>query len=554
MEGGAKQKPIFFFSGDEHYYETLPAQQIRDYLGMPAERDVPAAEIFAKLQEKYDVFFLFPRKSEADRRKDIDVELRKRLEREGAKTGDIAISLMWDSKHDLDLHVIAPSGEELCFLHRKSACLGELDVDMNAGPPYSDEPVENVYWPLGKAPAGEYKVFVENFGYHKEGEAGAVLLKGQVFQAPPDLRSVQLTDTWHFASGVKFLDATAMFYDFEDNFLWHVDYRTKTTSDLSTVHSGDVMDNGAKKGSHTININLERFDPRVKAVIFTLTAWTEDLHVIIHPEVQFKNAADSTLLCTYSLEDQPTGDKTAVTMCRLFRPDQAASWQLEAVGEIGYGNVKDYTPVKADIAAYLARAAEAPPQHEADMAEEPPIDFRCSIVVNSNAEMIDGTIQGTKASSEVASFTYTGTQAYDGYADDSILAQWSQVLPKHRILSLTDSKGIVDVMLGVMAVSRGGLTLEEYHADLVERGQDDARIQEVMGILGTWWAQEVHTAVEFAPIPDKYLTEEDRLAAELAAAKATIAELKNQEVMANAPLQDLLKADLVKIASQTGDG
>merc|ERR1711920_17978 len=53
----------------------------------------------------------------------------------------------------------------------KSACGGELDVDMNAGHPYSSAPVENVVWARGSAPAGEYKVIVNNFCHrsrHKE--------------------------------------------------------------------------------------------------------------------------------------------------------------------------------------------------------------------------------------------------------------------------------------------------------------------------------------------------------------------------------------------------
>lgn len=89
-----------------------------------------------------------------------------RLEREGAKTGDVQISLIWNNYNDLDLHVFCPSGEEISYNHKRSACLGELDVDMNVQRRHSMEPVENVYWPAGKAPSGEFRVVVDHFRNH----------------------------------------------------------------------------------------------------------------------------------------------------------------------------------------------------------------------------------------------------------------------------------------------------------------------------------------------------------------------------------------------------
>jgi hypothetical protein len=86
-----------------------------------------------------------------------------RLQRAGAKTGDVQISLIWDNFNDLDLHVITPRGENIFFGHRRSRCRGVLDVDMNAGRGTSREPVENVYWGPGKAPLGKYRVLVHHY-------------------------------------------------------------------------------------------------------------------------------------------------------------------------------------------------------------------------------------------------------------------------------------------------------------------------------------------------------------------------------------------------------
>lgn len=90
----------------------------------------------------------------------------RRLAAAGAKTGDVQVSLSWDNFNDIDLHVVAPSGERIFFGHRGSRCLGSLDVDMNAGGPASREPVENVFWPARRAPPGEYRVFVHHFSRH----------------------------------------------------------------------------------------------------------------------------------------------------------------------------------------------------------------------------------------------------------------------------------------------------------------------------------------------------------------------------------------------------
>lgn len=105
---------------------------------------------------------------------DVD-DLQRRLEREGAKRGDITISLSWDTQDDLDLHVVLPNGEEIYYDHNFSGKKGKanLDVDMNASSPYSNSPVENVFvGDLDKketAPLGKYKVIVQNFGYHARG-------------------------------------------------------------------------------------------------------------------------------------------------------------------------------------------------------------------------------------------------------------------------------------------------------------------------------------------------------------------------------------------------
>jgi uncharacterized protein YfaP (DUF2135 family) len=100
-------------------------------------------------------------------------ELMERLAREGAKSGDVQVSLMWNNFNDLDLHVVAPSGERIHGGNRISACGGELDVDANVRPD-TKKPVENVVWSAdsgdsdSEAPGGVYKVYVHHYKKHKK--------------------------------------------------------------------------------------------------------------------------------------------------------------------------------------------------------------------------------------------------------------------------------------------------------------------------------------------------------------------------------------------------
>jgi hypothetical protein len=93
-------------------------------------------------------------------------EFTQRLKREGAKSGDIQISLIWNNINDLDLHCVDPRGEEIYFGNKRSRSRGVLDVDMNVSPPRSNEPVENIYWPSGRAPSGKYMISVHHYENH----------------------------------------------------------------------------------------------------------------------------------------------------------------------------------------------------------------------------------------------------------------------------------------------------------------------------------------------------------------------------------------------------
>jgi hypothetical protein len=80
-------------------------------------------------------------------------------------TGDVQVTLIWNTTDDLDLWVIDPEGVQIYFNRKTSPSGGELDVDANAGcgANVTITPVENIFWPTGGAPIGTYTVKVHYF-------------------------------------------------------------------------------------------------------------------------------------------------------------------------------------------------------------------------------------------------------------------------------------------------------------------------------------------------------------------------------------------------------
>jgi hypothetical protein len=87
-------------------------------------------------------------------------EFANRMSATGATSGEITATLLWNGGGDLDLVVRCPSGRHLDF-RNTSECGGTLDVDANSvRSGLKERPVENAFWPAGKAVPGVYEVGV----------------------------------------------------------------------------------------------------------------------------------------------------------------------------------------------------------------------------------------------------------------------------------------------------------------------------------------------------------------------------------------------------------
>lgn len=76
-------------------------------------------------------------------------------------TGDVQVTVTWDTDADVDLHVVDPGGSEIYWANRQSPSGGELDLDSNAACVGDNVRNENITWALGTAPQGDYTVRVD---------------------------------------------------------------------------------------------------------------------------------------------------------------------------------------------------------------------------------------------------------------------------------------------------------------------------------------------------------------------------------------------------------
>ena len=99
-------------------------------------------------------------------------------------TGDVQVSVSWDTLADVDLHVVEPSGEEIFYGNPVSGTGGTLDLDSNADCSADGVDNENITWPVGQAPRGSYTVRVDYYSACQSDETHYVVTVQRSGSAP----------------------------------------------------------------------------------------------------------------------------------------------------------------------------------------------------------------------------------------------------------------------------------------------------------------------------------------------------------------------------------
>jgi tRNA (guanosine-2'-O-)-methyltransferase len=82
----------------------------------------------------------------------------------GWGSGQIQITLAWDTGADIDLYVTDPFGETISYQHRQSSSGGMLDHDARGACVPGGDTIENVYWSSPTPPRGIYQVELHYWG------------------------------------------------------------------------------------------------------------------------------------------------------------------------------------------------------------------------------------------------------------------------------------------------------------------------------------------------------------------------------------------------------
>ncbi len=128
-----------------------------------------------------------------------------------------------------------------------------------------------------------------------------------------------------------------------------------------------------------------------------------------------------------------------------------------------------------------------------------PTPFRVELEINGDLKHFEGSIspnRETGSSSDITAFEFnydpeqrlaTGpefsAEEYAAYDDATIRAQWAGVLPSENILVIEDPRGIVDVMLGALALVAQRRDLEGYLVDMRDRDQSAQRCEQTAQAL-----------------------------------------------------------------------
>jgi hypothetical protein len=137
-------------------------------------------------------------------------------------TGDVQVGISWGSATDVDLHVVEPTGTEVYYGNPTSPAGAQLDLDSNAGCSIDGVNHENVFWPAGTSPDGDYTVRVNLYSGCEVGSATGSVTLTYCGEGSPRVESFSLNEgatsaSWSFSSacgGGKRVSGRIRYQDF----------------------------------------------------------------------------------------------------------------------------------------------------------------------------------------------------------------------------------------------------------------------------------------------------------------------------------------------------
>jgi uncharacterized protein YfaP (DUF2135 family) len=215
----------------------------------------------------------------------------------GAGSGEITVSMLWDTDDDLDLHMLTPDGSEIYYSNRNAGG-GELDYDANVGGRTMDNPIENIFFEVPGE--GIYQVWIVDYSDRSDGTTNYIVRvtvgdQSQTFSGTIDGSgtTVDIVTFEYGGSGTGLDESTldsglidagagngeitvSMLWDNDDDLDLHV--LTPDGSEIcysNTSAAGGVLDVDANVGGRTMDNPIENIyfeDPAAG----TYQVWVEN--------------------------------------------------------------------------------------------------------------------------------------------------------------------------------------------------------------------------------------------------------------------------------------
>ncbi|XP_022093808.1 uncharacterized protein LOC110980998 [Acanthaster planci] len=166
-----------------------------------------------------------------------------------------------------------------------------------------------------------------------------------LYAAPSGLDKVVFDLYWGYpTNGRDYLDASVLVFE-GVKLLYVLDYRH--TVRPAMCHSGDLMDDYARKGHHLIKVNLHSIPSATTHLFFTLSAWNSPtVSRYPNPSLRFYEESNpGKMLCEDTIKK--LNYSQAIVMGWLAR--HGGKWCVFSAGKASAGNAKNYSCLVSTI-------------------------------------------------------------------------------------------------------------------------------------------------------------------------------------------------------------